>query len=126
MSRILEIEYRGLNIFDEIGVVEAAIDDEANVIHLYDENQVVPPEYDFSTKGYVVNDSFITMTKVLYNKYFFSNRHKKTLNEWVESITWIFYLPGGVIFKYEDGRVKKVLDAQNTEKLFEKYIQRIL
>ncbi len=125
MSGILEIEYRGLNIFDEIGVVEIAIDNDSNVIHLYDQNQVVPPEYDFSTKSYVVNDSFINMTKVLNNKYFFSNNHDKNVNEWVEGITWIFYLPGKV-FKFENGEVKKILEIHNVENLYEKYVLRIL
>ncbi len=71
MEKIYQMEYRGLNLFDEISTVELAIDEENQTIHIFDVGQVVsPPIFNFDVSAYELSDGFYKMADVL--------RHKKS------------------------------------------------
>ncbi|RUL57110.1 hypothetical protein [Lysinibacillus antri] len=133
MEKFFEMEYRGLNILDEISVVELAINLELQTIHVLDQHQVVEPEYDFSTKKFRESEGFINMTKVLYDKYFLRKNMDEDLGNWVKRMKWIFYGSKQWIFQMENGNVKEVIkkteiDHQgvNDHDFYRKYIERIL
>ena len=68
---ILQLEYRGLNLYDLVDTVEIAIDADLQMIHIYDTQQIVEPEYDFSTKSYMLSEGFWKMAKTIKEKQFF-------------------------------------------------------
>lgn len=132
MSEILELEYRGLNIFDEISTVEVAIDESHKVIHIYDCNQVVEPEYNFTAKQYQMSEGYFKMANVLYDKKFYESNYQ-TLKEWIMGITWIFYGSKKSIIKYQEGIIteipkenNKVTKSNSIELLYKKYLMRVL
>ena len=59
MEKIYQMEYRGLNLFDEISTVELAIDEENQTIHIFDVGQVVSPIFNFDVSAYELSDGFI-------------------------------------------------------------------
>lgn len=133
MNNIVELEYRGLNLLDEISTVEIAINLENHVIHIFDQNQVVEPEYNFSSKKYQLSEGFYKMTKVLYDKQFLGVNKSLTIDQSINQMTWIFYGSKKSILKYEAAEILEVfkLDVLDEEtirvqKLFEKYIARII
>lgn len=128
MKEIFELEYRGLNIFDEISTVEVAIDSIHKVIHMYDTNQVVEPEYNFSAKKYQMSDGFFKLAKVLYEKQFFASG-SETVERWINEITWVFYGSKRSILIFEELRILEIpkLGASNSEhSLYSKYIARVM
>ena len=132
MSAIFELEYRGLNLLDEISSVEIAIDQLLKVIHIYDTNQVVEPEFNFSIKQYQLSDGFYKMTKVIYDKKFFVlANHTRT--QWINEVIWIFYGSKKSILKYSEGTIIEIPKDEFTyvndilvHSLYEKYALRVL
>ena len=129
---MLELEYRGLNILDEISTVEVAIDAIQKVIHIYDTNQVVEPEYNFSKKKYQTSEGFYKMTKVLYEKRFLELR-SQTIAEWVSEITWFFYGSKNSILKYQKDDFVEISKKGNLQEnhqgiqpLYQKYLLRVI
>ena len=132
MSEIFELEYRGLNILDEISTVEIAIDELNKIIHIYDTNQVVEPEYNFSTKQFQMSDGFLKMSKVLYDKKFF-NTQSDTVEHWINQTTWIFYGSRKSIIMYVEENIIEISKDKPTienqiprDCLHTKYVLRIL
>ena len=131
MSEILELEYRGLNLLDEISAVEVAFDLIHKVIHIYDTNQVVEPEFNFTAKKYQMSDGFYQMAKVLYDKRFIATE-KQSAEQWRDAMTWVFYGSKKSIIKYEaltSSEIPKeeALNVENSNyPFYEKYRSRIL
>ncbi|MDI7740726.1 hypothetical protein QMK38_01825 [Lysinibacillus fusiformis] len=132
MKEIFELEYRGLNLFDEISTVEVAIDNQNKVIHIYDINQVVEPEYDITAKKYQLSEGFYKMAKVLFEKKFFESPYE-TEAQWLTEITWVFYGSKRSIFKSEGLNLLEIpkaglsYESENSEKsLYSKYVLRVL
>ncbi|MCM3388044.1 hypothetical protein M3649_07825 [Ureibacillus chungkukjangi] len=132
MSGIFELEYRGLNLLDEISSVEIAIDSLQKVIHIYDINQVVEPEFNFSTKQYQMCEGFYKMVKVLADKNFFQSENHKQAH-WIDEVTWIFYGSRNSILKIvKDTIIEIPKEGLSSEKynlvhgLYPKYVLRVL
>lgn len=64
MEQIYQMEYRGLNLFDEISTVELAIDEANKTIHIYDVGQVVTPVFNFDVSAYELSDGFYKMAEI--------------------------------------------------------------
>lgn len=129
MSDIFEFEYKGLNILDEISTVEVAIDSLHRTVHIYDTNQVVEPEFNFSTRKYQMSNGFFKMAKVLYDKRFFDTT-SQTIEQWVNEWIWLFYGSKRSILSYDGVDVieipKEVSENNNNHHLYKKYILRLL
>lgn len=89
--RLSEMEYKGLNLLDEICTVEIALDEELSIVHVYDTNYVVEPTYHFGRKEYELSEGFFKLAEVLKQKYFFVEKRSENIDQWIESLTWIFY-----------------------------------
>lgn len=102
-----ELEYKGLNLMDQVGTVELAINTDLKVIHVYDTQQIVDPEYDFQTKNYRLTDGFFKMANVLLQKQLLGENKEKHFQFEVDSFTWIFY-----------GSINAVKAYKNKEMIF--------
>ncbi len=93
MMGILELEYKALNLMDQVCTVEVAFDPDNVTIHIFDLEQAVYPMYQFSNATFVVNDEFPKMEKLLLEKQFFTFKNNDKENEWERTLRWIFYSP---------------------------------
>lgn len=132
MNEFLELEYRGLNIMDEISTVEIALDDLHNTIHIYDTNEVVEPEFNFAAKRYEMSNGFFKMARVLYEKRFFKTT-SDSVDHWITEREWIFYGSKKSIVKYGGNTVIEIpkeicLNDANHQlpQLYKKYVLRVL
>lgn len=133
MREVLELEYRGLNLLDEISTVEIAIDSLHKEIHIYDTNQVVEPEYNFSTKAYQMSEGFFKMAKVFFDKRYIAIQSQTTTQQWIQEITWVFYGSKKSILKLEGGTIIEIskVEALNeavklAHRLYSKYLLRVV
>lgn len=85
--KLRELEYKGLNLIDEIGTVEIGLDIEHNKVHLYDMQQIVSLEYDFVKKNYILSEGFHKMANVLMQKQFFSEKDSIQVEQWIKEKT---------------------------------------
>ncbi|MEC1178295.1 aminopeptidase [Metasolibacillus meyeri] len=99
---LIKMEYRSLNIFDEISVVEVAFDIEASTIHIVDASMTVAPTYNFTKKHDELSEGFLKMAQVLYQKHYMKVE-AYSLQQWIDEITWQFYGLGEVVKTYENG-----------------------
>lgn len=90
---ILELEYKALNLMDQVCTVEVAFDPDHATIHVFDLEHAVYPMYQFSNATFVVNDEFPKMKKLLLEKQFITLNNMGKQNEWEHTIRWIFYSP---------------------------------
>lgn len=127
------MEYRGLNLLDDISTVELAFDLSAEVIHVFDTNQVVEPEFNFTTKSYQLSDGFYKMAKVLYEKQFIAPSEEETFESWVKRKTWFFYGSKKSILKYDGTNISKVINLESVNEvqiiknhLYKKYLSRLI
>lgn len=132
--QLSEIEYKGLNLNEEICTVEIALDEGLNVIHVFDVNYVVEPVYDFANKKYELNEGFYLLAEVLKPKYFFVEKREKEIAEWIASFTWQFYGSNQVIKSYREGIFSLTLvhtlsteteEAVIQRGLYPKYVERL-
>ena len=121
--RLIELEYRGLNLMDEVGVVEIALDEGRNAIHVFDINHIVEPEYHFSDKSYVLSEGFAKLAVVLRSKHFFVEQREVKPAEWIEGFTWQFYSSNRMIKTYKEGRFTIINTAEVASKEEEALIQ---
>lgn len=124
---IQQLEYRGLNLYDVVDTVEIAIDVDLKTIHIYDTHHIVEPEYDYSTKGYVLSESFWKMTKIIKEKQFFLKNDENNLNLWITPFKWVFYSSNQTIKVYESGKmnVHQITACSEDMLLYEKYFSRL-
>ena len=129
------MEYKGLNLLDEVCTVEIALDEELATVHIYDTNYVVEPTYHFSRKEYELSEGFFKLAKVLNQKYFFVEKKSEDLTMWIESLTWTFYSSNQSIKSFQKQTfsilpVKMLIDLDEQslkdEKLYPKYVYRLL
>ncbi|HWK24343.1 MAG TPA: hypothetical protein VNS08_15050 [Ureibacillus sp.] len=132
MSGFFEFEYKGLNILDEVSTVEVAIDDNHQVIHIYDINQVVEPEFNFSTNEFQMSDGFFKMANLIYKKRF-SVSPDQTVEQWINEKVWIFYGSKKSIIKYEGSQIVEIPKGWDLAKeneqghlLYKKYFLRVI
>ena len=132
--RLSEMEYKGLNLMDEVGTVEIALDEERNVIHVFDINHIVEPEYHFSDKTYVLSDGFAKLAEVLKSKYFFVEKKDLELAEWIGSFTWQFYSSNQTVKTFKNGEFTIIpVDALSSKEesaliqmgFYPKYVDRL-
>lgn len=121
--RLIELEYRGLNLMDEVGVVEIALDEGGNTIHVFDANHIVEPEYRFLNKSYVLSEGFAKFAEVLRSKHFFAEKREGELAEWIEGFTWRFYSSSQMIKTYKEGQFTVINTAEVASKEEEALIQ---
>lgn len=107
MGKYAQLQYQGLNLLDEVGTVEIAIDYENFIIHIYDTQQIVAPEYHFATKNYQLTDSFYKMAALIQQKKFLAISETISIEEWVEHSTWYFYEITPLIKRYANGIMRK-------------------
>lgn len=128
MEKIYQMEYRGLNLFDEISTVELAIDEENQTIHIFDVGQVVSPIFNFDVSAYELSDGFYKMADVLRHKKILTNQQAGTdltLSEWLIMNNAYFYTPQKRIKKYVHGSIIEIIDRANEPCLFDDYVQRV-
>ncbi|WP_336635800.1 hypothetical protein [Lysinibacillus fusiformis] len=128
MDKIYQMEYRGLNLFDEISTVELAIDEEKQTIHIYDVGQVVSPIFNFDVSAYELSDGFYKMADILRHKNILTNQQADsdlTLSEWLIKNNAYFYIPNKRIKKYVQGSIVEIVDQTMEQALFDDYVQRV-
>ncbi|MCG7435726.1 hypothetical protein [Lysinibacillus fusiformis] len=128
MDKIYQMEYRGLNLFDEISTVELAIDEEKQTIHIYDIGQVVSPIFNFDVSAYELSDGFYKMADILRHKNILTNQQADsdlTLSEWLIKNNAYFYIPNKRIKKYVQGSIVEIVDRTMEQALFDEYVQRV-
>ncbi|WP_312126047.1 hypothetical protein [Lysinibacillus boronitolerans] len=128
MEKIYQMEYRGLNLFDEISTVELAIDEENQTIHIFDVGQVVSPIFNFDVSAYELSDGFYKMADVLRHKKILTNQQAGsdlTLSEWLIMNNAYFYIPQKRIKKYVNGSIIEIIDRAKDPWLFDEYVQRV-
>ncbi|EAZ83651.1 hypothetical protein MKX57_16570 [Lysinibacillus sp. FSL M8-0216] len=128
MDKIYQMEYRGLNLFDEISTVELAIDEEKQTIHIYDIGQVVSPIFNFDVSAYELSDGFYKMADILRHKNILTNQQADsdlTLSEWLIKNNAYFYIPNKRIKKYVQGSIVEIVDRTMEQALFDDYVQRV-
>ncbi|WP_141905047.1 hypothetical protein [Lysinibacillus sp. Y5S-8] len=128
MEKIYQMEYRGLNLFDEISTVELAIDEEKQTIHIFDVGQVVSPIFNFDVSAYELSDGFYKMADVLRHKKILTNHqadNNVTLSEWLIMNNAYFYIPQKRIKKYMQGSIIEIVDRVKEPWLFDDYVQRV-
>lgn len=128
MKKYAQIQYQGLNLVDEVGTVEIAIDYERGIVHIYDTQQIVAPEYDFTVKNYTLTDSFYKMADIIRQKNFLHKVAHISLMQWIEQSTWYFYGMTPVIKRYAKGTmtVESIHTLKSSDDFYEKYIERLL
>ena len=124
---IQQLEYRGLNLYDVVDTVEIAIDEDLKTIHIYDTQHIVEPEYDYSTKSYILSADFWKMAKIIKEKQFFLKNDENNLNLWVTPFKWVFYSSNQTIKVYESGKmnVHQISTCSEDMLLYEKYFSRL-
>lgn len=124
---IQQLEYQGLNLYDVVDTVEIAIDEDLKVIHIYDTQHIVEPEYDFSTKSYMLSEGFWKMAKTIKEKQFFLENDESNLNLWITPFKWVFYSSNQVIKIFEEGKMKThhISTCSEDMLLYEKYFSRL-
>lgn len=128
MDKIYQMEYRGLNLFDEISTVELAIDEDKQTIHIYDIGQVVSPIFNFDVSAYELSDGFYKMADILRHKNILTNQQADsdlTLSEWLIKNNAYFYIPNKRIKKYVQGSIVEIVDRTMEQALFDDYVQRV-
>ncbi|WP_052344299.1 hypothetical protein [Bacillus ndiopicus] len=103
---LMKLEYRGLNIFDEISSVEVAFDVAASTIHIVDTDMTVAPTYNFVKKQDELSEGFLKMAEVLYQKRYLK-AEAESLQQWIDSVTWQFYGLDDAVKTYENGSFTK-------------------
>ncbi|WP_431027304.1 aminopeptidase [Lysinibacillus sp. LZ02] len=132
--QLSEMEYKGLNLLDEVCSVEIALDEVLDVVHIYDTNYVVEPTYNLKQKNYELSEGFFQLAEVLKQKYFFVEKRKSNMNEWISSLTWQFYSSNKSVkcFSGQDITVVRIADLVDKSeqslieaKLYPKYVYRL-
>lgn len=128
MEQIYQMEYRGLNLFDEISTVELAIDEKQQTLHIFDPGEVVVPIFNFDVSAYELSENFYKMADVLRHKNILTEQKSAgafTLSNWLVKNNVYFYVPNRRVRKYGDGCIKEIIDVKQEKALFEQYIQRV-
>lgn len=128
MEQIYQMEYRGLNIFDEISTVELAIDEARQTLHIFDDGQVVTPIFNFDVSAYELSESFYKMADILRHKRILTEQQpasELSLSDWLITNNVYFYSPKHRIKKYANGCIMEIIDPKQEQFLFENYIQRV-
>ncbi|KOS67915.1 hypothetical protein AEA09_04665 [Lysinibacillus contaminans] len=128
MEQIYQMEYRGLNLFDEISTVELAIDEEQKTLHIFDPAEVVVPIFNFDVSAYELSENFYKMADVLRHKHILIDQESTgefTLSNWLVNNNVYFYVPNKRIRKYVDGCIMEIINVKNEKALFEYYVQRV-
>ena len=128
MEQIYQMEYRGLNLFDEISTVELAIDEANKTIHIYDVGQVVTPVFNFDVSAYELSDGFYKMADILRHKRILTEQQpatELTLSQWLITNNVYFYSPKQRIKKYANGCIIEIIDREKEQFLFDYYLQRV-
>lgn len=129
-----ELEYKGLNLLEEVCTVEVALDEGRNVIHIFDVNYVIEPIYHFASKEYALSSSFYRFVEVLKSKYFFVEKRDMEMGKWIESFTWQFYSSNQMIKNYRAGTFSLIplsdLDDKTDDGLYQmgyypKYVEKL-
>ena len=102
----MQIEYKALNLLDEISTVELTLDTINRSIHVFDVDGAVYPQFNFSTKQYEPNDEFWKMKETIEQKHFAA----PFFVEVKEESKWLFYTPTKEVycFKVNSNRMDKV------------------
>lgn len=132
--QLSELEYKGLNLFDEVQTVEIAVDERLHVVHIFDTNDIVEPTYNYQKQNFELSDGFYSFVEVLKSKYFFVEKRELKISDWIESFTFQFYSSKRTLKTYSN----KNLNSRNVmecihfsdeeligQKLYPKYVKRL-
>lgn len=123
MKKYAQLQYQGLNLLDEVGTVQITIDYEASIIHIYDTQQIVAPEYDFIVKNYTLTSSFYQMAAAIRQKNFLQIDEHLSLEQWVDNSTWYFYGITHFVKRYANGTMatEQISTSEWYHQLYSKY-----
>ena len=133
--RLYEMEYKGLNLLDEVCTIEIALDIESDTVHIFDTNYVVEPTYHFGREEYELSEGFFKLAQVLKQKYFFVEKRSKNIEDWINSLTWTFYSSNQSIKCFQGNTfstisVKTIMNQDEqlliAENLYPKYVNRLI
>lgn len=117
--KLNELEYKTINIMDEVCTVEVAFANATNTIHIFDTAQAVEPEYDFVSKQFVLSDNFTKMAEVLASK-----QYILTNESLINRVEWRFYASKQTIKIYKNNKMTvvelKTIQCLKDEQLIER------
>lgn len=111
---MLKFEYRGLNLFDQIGIVQVAFEPTEKVIHLKDEEHIVWPDY-VGSEEYQLSDGFWHLVQILKKQYLFQQYEAEDIIVWINQFQWLFYQQDKdiLLFKGQEFKGKIQKNAKN-------------
>jgi len=111
---MLKFEYRGLNLFDQIGIVQVAFEPTEKVIHLKDEEHIVWPDY-VGSEEYQLSDGFWHLVQTLKKQYLFQQYEAEDIIVWINQFKWLFYQQDKdiLLFKGQEFKGKIQKNAKN-------------
>lgn len=129
MTSILHMEYKALNLLDEVCSVELAIMDDKKELHILDCHKAISPIYNFSVGKYKLNDDFYQMVRVLMKKkiLFSNNCGEMSIDDWLDRNTIFIYSDPSKVFKNKNSKLDVIELKQNSyeENLYLHYVNRI-
>lgn len=100
---MLQLMYNGKNMSDEMAVVEVTLDTAKNRIHVYDQQYVCEPSYDYIKKAYTFSEETLKFAEIMFSKKLLATNITK-FSLWLESVDWLFYTRKPFILRYFEGQ----------------------
>lgn len=104
------MEYKALNLVDEVCTVEITVQEDKRMLHILDLEDAVSPSYNFVEDQFVLSDDFQKMALVLKRKniLLFQNNYEVALEKWLKPLIIIFYRKKSILHVYSNGVMKDV------------------
>lgn len=101
------MEYRALNLLDEVCTVEITILEDEGILHIFDKEEAIVPIYNFKKKHFELSDDFRKMANVLLGKNILMPKDSSDLSieEWIKRLTIYFYSKRYIHLYKEEGIV---------------------
>lgn len=129
MNPVLHMEYKALNLLDEVCSVEIAIMEDKRELHILDIHKAVSPVYHFGRQAYEFTDDFYRMIQVLMSKkILFSNNCKEMDEEqWLHQNTIYFYSENSNVITWGNHKISafKLASIEITPHFYLPYLKRV-
>ena len=88
-----QMEYRALNLLDEVCTVEITILEDEGILHIFDKEEAIVPIYNFTENQYELSEDFYKMANVLLGKKILMPKDISNLSvdDWINRLTVYFY-----------------------------------